>query len=106
VWTLAYTRNSNNDAVRHAAVTSLAPWLKALSLASLVNRPTLTWLKLNNWDRISKSQVLSELEFILSQKERALRTNPFDAVSQNHINTLQQVCDVARLITSFINLLQ
>jgi pre-mRNA cleavage complex 2 protein Pcf11 len=44
--------------------------------------------------QISKSQVLSELEFILGQKERALHTNPFDAVSQNHINILQQVCNV------------
>jgi len=44
--------------------------------------------------QISKSQVLSELEFILGQKEHALQTNPFDAVPQNHINVLQQVCAV------------
>jgi hypothetical protein len=55
--------------------------------------------------RISKSQVLSELEFVLSQKERALHTNSSDTVSQNHINILQQVCDGAsRLSTSPIKL--
>jgi pre-mRNA cleavage complex 2 protein Pcf11 len=31
--------------------------------------------------KISKSQVLSELEFTLGQKERALQTNPYDTVS-------------------------
>jgi pre-mRNA cleavage complex 2 protein Pcf11 len=41
--------------------------------------------------QISKSQVLSELEFTLGQKERALQTNPFDNMSQNHISVLQQV---------------
>jgi pre-mRNA cleavage complex 2 protein Pcf11 len=42
--------------------------------------------------QISKSQVLSELEFTLGQKERALQANPYDSVSQNHLNVLQQVC--------------
>jgi pre-mRNA cleavage complex 2 protein Pcf11 len=42
--------------------------------------------------QISKSQVLSELEFTLGQKERALQMNPYDNASQNHINVLQQVC--------------
>jgi pre-mRNA cleavage complex 2 protein Pcf11 len=42
--------------------------------------------------QISKSQVLSELEFTLGQKERALQANPYDNVSQNHLNVLQQVC--------------
>jgi pre-mRNA cleavage complex 2 protein Pcf11 len=41
--------------------------------------------------QISKPQVLSELEFTLGQKERALQVNPYDSVSQNHINVLQQV---------------
>ena len=41
--------------------------------------------------QISKSQVLSELEFTLGQKERALQANPYDTVSQSHINVLQQV---------------
>ena len=36
--------------------------------------------------QISKSQVLSELEFTLGQKERALQANPYDSVSQNHLN--------------------
>lgn len=42
--------------------------------------------------QISKSQVLSELEFTLGQKERALQANPYDSVSQNHLNVLLQVC--------------
>jgi len=41
--------------------------------------------------QISKSQVLSELEFTLGQKERALQANPYDNVSQNHLNVLQQL---------------
>jgi len=41
--------------------------------------------------QISKSQVLSELEFTLGQKERALQMNPYDTVSQSHINVLQQL---------------
>lgn len=42
--------------------------------------------------QISKSQVLSELEFTLGQKERAVQANPYDTVAQTHINILQQVC--------------
>ena len=38
--------------------------------------------------------VLSELEFTLGQKERALQTNPYDSVAQNHVNVLQQVGEV------------
>jgi pre-mRNA cleavage complex 2 protein Pcf11 len=41
--------------------------------------------------QISKPQVLSELEFTLGQKERALQANPFDTTCQNQINVLQQV---------------
>ncbi|KAG5648963.1 hypothetical protein DXG03_000312 [Asterophora parasitica] len=40
---------------------------------------------------ITKAQVLSELEFTLGQKERALQSNPYDATSQGHVNVLQQL---------------
>ncbi|RDB22818.1 Uncharacterized protein C4G9.04c [Hypsizygus marmoreus] len=40
---------------------------------------------------ITKSQVLSELEFTLGQKERALQSNPYDTTSQNHISVLHQL---------------
>lgn len=40
---------------------------------------------------ITKSQVLSELQFTLGQKERALQANPYDTLSQNHIAILHQV---------------
>ncbi|THH14893.1 hypothetical protein EW146_g5507 [Bondarzewia mesenterica] len=40
---------------------------------------------------ISKSQVVSELEFTLGQKERALQANPYDTVVQNHVNILHQL---------------
>jgi pre-mRNA cleavage complex 2 protein Pcf11 len=52
--------------------------------------------------QIMKSQVLSELQFTLGQKERAVQSNPYDATSQNHTAVLHQV----RLISSnFANLL-
>ena len=38
--------------------------------------------------QITKSQVLSELQFTLGQKERS---NPFDTTTQNHIAVLHQV---------------
>ncbi|KAF8238784.1 hypothetical protein L208DRAFT_1387086 [Tricholoma matsutake] len=41
--------------------------------------------------QITKSQVLSELEFSLGQKERALQSNPYDTASQTHINVLHQL---------------
>ncbi len=41
--------------------------------------------------RVTKAQVLSELEYTLGQKERALQTNPYDTLSQNHVNVLHQV---------------
>jgi len=41
--------------------------------------------------QISKAQVLSELEFTLSQKERALQANAWDATAQKHVQILQQV---------------
>jgi len=40
---------------------------------------------------ITKSQVLSELQFTLGQKERALQASPYDTLSQNHIAVLHQV---------------
>ncbi|KAI0796733.1 hypothetical protein C8Q75DRAFT_742075 [Abortiporus biennis] len=40
---------------------------------------------------ISTSQVLSELEFVLGQRERALQANPYDKLSQNHVAILQQL---------------
>jgi len=40
---------------------------------------------------ITKAQVLSELEFTLGQKERALQANPYDVTSQNHVNVLHQL---------------
>lgn len=35
--------------------------------------------------------MLSELEFTLGQKERALQANPWDATAQKHVEVLQQV---------------
>jgi pre-mRNA cleavage complex 2 protein Pcf11 len=40
---------------------------------------------------VSKSQVLSELEFALRQKERILQSNPYDSVTSNHIGVLSQL---------------
>ncbi|KAK7470544.1 mRNA 3' end processing factor [Stygiomarasmius scandens] len=40
---------------------------------------------------ITKSQVLSELEFTLGQKERAVQANPSDTTSQNHVHVLHQL---------------
>ena len=42
--------------------------------------------------QITKSQVLSELQFTLGQKERAVLANSYDTTSQNHIAVLHQVC--------------
>ena len=44
---------------------------------------------------ISTAQVLSELEFVLGQKERALQTNPYDKSIQTHVSVLHQVCLLA-----------
>lgn len=41
--------------------------------------------------QITKSQVLSELQFTLGQKERAVLLNPYDTTSQNHTAVLHQV---------------
>ncbi|KAF5388310.1 hypothetical protein D9615_000505 [Tricholomella constricta] len=45
----------------------------------------------NGSGHITKAQVLSELEFTLGQKERALQANPYDSTSQNHVNVLHQL---------------
>nr|GAT59894.1 predicted protein [Mycena chlorophos] len=44
-----------------------------------------------NQNQISRAQVLSELEYTLGQKERALQANPADTTSQNHISVLHQL---------------
>lgn len=41
--------------------------------------------------RVTKAQVLSELEYTLGQKERGLQANPYDTMSQNHVNVLHQL---------------
>ncbi|GBE79674.1 hypothetical protein BKA93DRAFT_758248 [Sparassis latifolia] len=40
---------------------------------------------------IPTAQVLSELEFVLGQKERAMQVDPYDKVSQNHVGILHQL---------------
>ncbi|KAJ8086820.1 mRNA 3' end processing factor [Marasmius tenuissimus] len=47
--------------------------------------------RFNSSGQVTKGQVLSELEFTLGQKERALQCNPADAVAQNHVAVLQQL---------------
>ena len=47
---------------------------------------------LSGTGRITKSQVLSELQFTLGQKERAVLSNPYDLTSQSHMDVLRQVC--------------
>ena len=46
---------------------------------------------------ISQAQVLSELEFVLNQKERILQSNPYDKMTQGHIAVLQQVSLMCRV---------
>ncbi|KAJ3810118.1 hypothetical protein F5876DRAFT_89055 [Lentinula aff. lateritia] len=41
--------------------------------------------------QITKAQVLSELEFTLGQKERAIQANLNDFTSKNHVNVLHQL---------------
>lgn len=41
--------------------------------------------------QISRAQVLSELEFTLSQKERTLQSNAWDTTAQRHVQILQQL---------------
>lgn len=40
---------------------------------------------------ISQAQVLSELEFVLGQKERLLLASPHDELTKHHVSILQQV---------------
>ncbi|KAJ8475302.1 hypothetical protein ONZ51_g6652 [Trametes cubensis] len=40
---------------------------------------------------ISQAQVLTELEFVLGQKERLLQSNPYDKGTQHHVVILQQL---------------
>ncbi|KAI0638119.1 hypothetical protein C8Q77DRAFT_1089437 [Trametes polyzona] len=40
---------------------------------------------------VSQAQVLSELEFVLAQKERSLLSNPYDKGTQHHVSILQQL---------------
>ncbi|OCH92929.1 hypothetical protein OBBRIDRAFT_393575 [Obba rivulosa] len=40
---------------------------------------------------ISAAQVLSELDFVLGQRERVLQSNPYDKTAQNHVAVLQQL---------------
>lgn len=42
--------------------------------------------------QITKPQVMSELNFALQAKERAIQANPNDATSKHHIQVLLQVC--------------
>ena len=49
--------------------------------------------KQNGQSGVSQAQVLSELDFVLGQKERALQSNPYDKASQQHVAILHQVCD-------------
>ncbi|KAJ6515785.1 hypothetical protein C8R45DRAFT_957607 [Mycena sanguinolenta] len=41
--------------------------------------------------QITRSQVLSEMEFALNQKKQAVQANPYDTAAQNHINILFQL---------------
>ncbi|KAG6821614.1 hypothetical protein H0H93_000123 [Arthromyces matolae] len=40
---------------------------------------------------VTKVQVITELEFSLSQKERALQAHPYDTVTQGHVGVLHQL---------------
>ncbi|KAG6831134.1 hypothetical protein H0H92_012559 [Tricholoma furcatifolium] len=40
---------------------------------------------------ITKAQVISELEFTLLQKERAIHANPYDTMAQGHVHVLHQL---------------
>ena len=57
-----------------------SPHVQSFLKHSSLHRPT-----------ISTAQVLSELEFVLSQKESSLQSNPYDKTTQTHSAVLQQV---------------
>ncbi|KAI0832354.1 hypothetical protein BC628DRAFT_1346325 [Trametes gibbosa] len=58
-------------------------WGSGASHNVSANRPAST--------SISQAQVLSELEFVLAQKERTLMSNPYDKGTQHHVSVLQQL---------------
>jgi pre-mRNA cleavage complex 2 protein Pcf11 len=78
----------------------------ASDVSGLLQTPRLPLRNISRWQshsgsgQINKSMVITELEFTLGQKERALLANPYDTVSQNHVTVLQQVrssvtrCDI------------
>ncbi|KAG7096775.1 hypothetical protein E1B28_004185 [Marasmius oreades] len=47
--------------------------------------------RFNSTAQVTKAQVLSELEFTLGQKERALQANSADSIAQHHVAVLQQL---------------
>ncbi|CAK5263045.1 unnamed protein product [Mycena citricolor] len=63
--------------------------------APLFGEPAQAAIERGIWQKgnaeVFKAQVLTELEFTLSQKERASHANPYDTTSQNHIVILQQL---------------
>ncbi|KAF7355411.1 CID domain-containing protein [Mycena sanguinolenta] len=61
------------------------------SRLSVVNRPVQTNAAYSGSGQITRSQVLSELEFTLNQKKQAVQANPYDTTAQNHINILSQL---------------
>lgn len=67
----------------------------SVSLPFSVPRPSSSFFQSgfhSGTGQITKSQVLSELQFTLGQKERTVQLNPYDTASQNHIAVLHQVC--------------
>ncbi|KAF8889491.1 hypothetical protein CPB85DRAFT_1441353 [Mucidula mucida] len=50
--------------------------------------------------RITKAQVLSELEYTLGQRQRAMQTNPRNATAKQHVAVLTQLHDVVALDVS------
>lgn len=60
-----------------------SPHIQNCLLQSSIHRPT-----------VSTAQVLSELEFVLGQKERMLQASPYDRATQTHVAVLHQVCFV------------
>ena len=64
-------------------------------------RSPLTVVQSSRDNQVSAAQVLSELEFVLSAKQRSLQTNPYDKQAQNHVSVLYQVC-CGRSISDYI----
>lgn len=60
-----------------------SPHIQGFLKQASIHRPT-----------IPVAQVLSELEFVLGQKERTLQANPYDKAIQTHISVLQQVSSI------------